>query len=100
MKMMILLPGPAAPSNDDPDRPNPETDKFMAGLVPPMETFATDSMPAAKRLEDVFDMLSVGDLVYCKITALNASGLLMNVNCFVNMNISPDCRRPMQRKAR
>ena len=72
----------------------------MAGLVPPMETFATDAMPAAKRLEDVFEMLALGDLLYCKITALNASGLLMNVNCFVNLNINPDCQRPRRRKAR
>ena len=57
-------------------------------------------MSSEERMKDVFELMAVGDLVFAKVTALNASGLLLNVQCFANLNISPDAKRPWQRKAR
>ena len=76
-------------------------ERYLSAVLPPFETFALDRISTEERLLDIFNkLLAVGDVIYCKITAMNSSGLLMNACCFADLNLSQREQRFKRAKTR
>ena len=62
---------------------------LVSANMPPYEFFASKQIDKEDRLRHVFEILSISDVLYCRVSALNASGLLLNVCCFAGTNLNP-----------
>ena len=62
-------------------------DHLISANMPPYESFASNLIDKEDRLRHVFEILSVGDVIYCSVAALNTSGLLLNLCCFAGINL-------------
>ena len=87
-------------SGDVGDLVNKESQKMLSANMPPYELFASDIIDKEDRLRHVFEILSVNDVIYCRVTALNASGLLMNVCCFAGLSLDKNLDEDAIRKSR
>ena len=68
-------------------RKETETQHLVSANMPPYEVFASNLIDREDRLRHVFEVISVSDVIYCRVAALNASGLLLNVCCFASLNL-------------
>jgi len=59
-------------------------------IVPPIETFAGNRISRDDRVRLLYEVLHVGDVLFCSVIGKNVSGLLLNLLCFA----------PESRKAR
>ena len=64
-----------------------DTQHLLSANMPPYEMFASKLIDKEDRLRHVFEVISVSDVIYCRVAALNASGLLLNVCCFASINL-------------
>lgn len=78
---------------------NDKNEKLVA-YMPPYELFATLDIDPEDRIRHVFEILEVNDVLYCKVVALNSSGILLNACSFAGTNLSTPLHQKDESKSR
>lgn len=86
-----------------PPGPGPRNQEFLrSAILPPLESLAfPGEFTKENRLVHFFDTsLATCDVVYCRVTALNVSGLLLTVSCMASLNLDNHVQDYCQTKSR
>ena len=86
--------------NDCIEITNKQPQHLLSASMPPYELFASSVIDREDRLRHVFEILTVSDIIYCRVAALNASGLLLNVCCFAGINLGSHLHQSNIEKSR
>ena len=85
--------------SDDQLQTKDKREKLSANM-PPYEVFAARYIDPEDRLRHLFEILEVNDVLFCKVTALNSSGLLLNACSFAGINLSTPLNKKDKTKLR
>lgn len=64
------------------DPENSTSRSICDDIVPPIETFAGLRISKDDRVRRLYEVLQVGDVLYCSVIGKNLSGLLLSLLCF------------------